>query len=217
VEDFSRIAIIAADITTQSKIEFPRMAELFYDHPEKTNPAEFVRASMSIPFFFHPFRIKNIKSSVERWQKWNDMTGLVASVPQEVMFMDGGIISNFPIDIFHDNSGVPTSPTFGIKMGLDKATTNKNTNVLSMTGSVFNTARYAADDNFLRNNPDFKHLIGYIDTGEHNWLNFGLTEDAQLDLFIRGAQTAANFLKGFDWEKYKLMRGAKKDFYTSFA
>jgi len=215
VEDFSEIAIISADITTQSKIVFPKMAGLFFKDPDTASPADFVRASMSIPFFFHPFRFKNIPKGAEQWQKWNDMTGLVASVPDEVMFMDGGIISNFPIDIFHDNLNIPSAPTFGIKMGLDKVETNANEKVLNLVGSIFNTARFAQDDNFLRKNPDFKNLIGYIDTGEHNWLNFGLTDQAQLDLFIRGARTASEFLKGFDWKSYKEMRKLKKAYYKA--
>jgi len=81
------------------------------------NLYDFVRASMSIPLFFTPFRIKNIPGGIEAWNKWNEATYLCASVPSEVMFMDGGIISNFPIDIFHENMNVPASPTFGIKLG----------------------------------------------------------------------------------------------------
>jgi NTE family protein len=213
-KDFLHLAIIAADITTQSKIVFPEMSELLYANPDKANPADFARASMSIPFFFQPFIISNIPTGVDSWRKWNQMTGLNASIPAEVLFMDGGIISNFPIDIFHNNTKVPDAPTFGVKIGLDKAEINQNKKFFSLIGSVFNTARFSSDDNFLRTNPDFRHLIGYIDTGNHNWLNFGLTDEAKVDLFIRGAQAAATFLKTFNWDKYKKMREIKKELYT---
>lgn len=212
--DLLQLAIIAADITTQSKIVFPEMASLFYTNPEKANPADFARASMSIPFFFHPFRISNIPSGADCWQKWNEKTGLNASVPSEVLFMDGGIISNFPIDIFHTNNKVPDSPTFGVKIGLDKAEINLNKKFFSLIGSVFNTARFSSDDNFLRTNPDFRNLIGYINPGNHNWLNFALTDEAKIDLFIRGAQSASEFLKTFNWEKYKKIRAVKKELYA---
>ncbi len=213
-KDLLDLAIIAADITTQSKIVFPQMSELLYMNPEIANPADFARASMSIPFFFQPFRISNLPSGVDAWRKWNVMTGLNASVPNEVLFMDGGIISNFPIDIFHTNYKVPDAPTFGVKIGLDKASINENKKFFSLIGSVFNTARFSSDDNFLRTNPDFKHLIGYIDPGNHNWLNFGLTDDAKIDLFIRGAQAASVFLKTFNWTKYKEIRKLKKELYV---
>ncbi len=135
--NFTQIAIIAADITTQSKIVFPEMSELLYANPGKANPADFARASMSIPFFFQPFRINKIPTGVDAWRKWNQMTGLNASIPDEVLFMDGGIISNFPIDIFHNNTKVPDAPTFGVKIGLDKAEINKNEKFFSLIGSIF--------------------------------------------------------------------------------
>ena len=211
---WSEIAIVAADISTESKIIFPDMVDMFYAHPEVQNPADFVRASMSIPLFFTPFKISNIPSNRENWELWHKKTGLLTSVPSEVLFMDGGIISNFPIDIFHDNYKVPVCPTFGIKLGVDKNEINKNDKITSIIYSMFNTARYGYDFEFLVKNPDFIKLIGYIDTGSHNWLDFGLTDDAKVDLFIRGARTAAAFLKGFDWDGYKKIRQAKSDYYN---
>ncbi|MBW1657767.1 patatin-like phospholipase family protein [Flavobacterium quisquiliarum] len=215
VDHWSEMAIIAADITTESKIVFPKMVDLFYSNPDVQNPADFVRASMSIPLFFTPFKIKNIPGGVDSWNRWNEATCLRTSVPSEVMFMDGGIISNFPIDIFHENLNVPASPTFGIKLGYDKNEINTNEKFSNLISSMFDTARYGYDAEFLRKNPDFKHLIGYIDTGTHNWLNFNLTEDAKIDLFIRGAQNAADFLNRFNWEEYKKIRKAKSDYYKS--
>jgi len=213
MKDLLYLAIISADVTTQSKFVFPEMSELIYADPAAANPADFARASMSIPGFFQPFRIGNIPTGADLWRKWNDMTGLNASIPPEVLFIDGGIISNFPIDIFHTNNKVPDSPTFGVKIGLDKAKINENTKFFSLLGSVFDTARFSSDDNFLRTNPDFRNLITYINTGDHNWLNFGLSDEAKVDLFIRGAQSAASFLNTFNWEKYKKMREIKKDLY----
>ncbi|MDW8849194.1 patatin-like phospholipase family protein [Flavobacterium sp. MMLR14_040] len=214
-DHWSNMAIIAADITTESKIVFPKMIDLFYSNPDVQNPADFVRASMSIPLFFSPFRIKNIPTGVDAWEKWNEATGLRTSVPSEVIFMDGGIISNFPIDIFHENLNVPASPTFGVKLGYDKNEVNKNEKITNVVSSMFDTARYGYDSEFLIKNPDFKNLIGYIDTGSHNWLNFNMTEDAKIDLFIRGAQKASEFLTKFDWEKYKDIRKAKSKYYRT--
>ena len=212
-KDFARIAIISADITTGSKIVFPEMADLFYANPQLANPADFVRASMSVPMFFHPFRISHIPVSVEQWIKWNTKLGLNTNIPSEVMFMDGGIISNFPISIFHKNDQIPFAPTFGIKIGRDKTVLNKNETVFNMIGSVFNTARFSQDDEFLCNHEDYKHLIGYIDTGNHNWLNFSLSDDNKIDLFCRGAKAASDFIKSFNWDKYKKMRATKLSIY----
>jgi len=32
---------------------------------------------------------------------WNELVGYKGSIPGKVFFVDGGIMSNFPIDIFH--------------------------------------------------------------------------------------------------------------------
>ena len=213
VDHWANLAIVAADITTESKIVFPKMIDLFFEDPDNQNPVDFVRASMSIPLFFTPFRVKNIPNTVENWHRWHKETGLQTSVPSEVLFMDGGIISNFPIDIFHNNFVVPSCPTFGIKLGFDKNEINTNQNIFSVIGSMFDTARYAYDFEFMKNNQDFKHLIGYVDIGAHNWLDFGLSDQAKIDLFIRGARSAAQFLRTFDWEAYKKIRKKKSEYY----
>ena len=48
------LAIIAAEITTETKVEFPKMAHLFWKDVDKVSPALYARASMSIPFFLSP-------------------------------------------------------------------------------------------------------------------------------------------------------------------
>jgi NTE family protein len=214
-DHWSGLAIVAADITTQSKIVFPAMANLFYENPALQSPASFVRASMSIPFFFTPYKISNIPGDPENWERWNSLTGLNTSVPKEVLFMDGGIISNFPIDIFHDNYTIPTAPTFGVKLGYDKNELNKNDKIFGIINAMFNTARFAYDFEFLLKNPDFKHLIANIDTDGHNWLDFGISDEAKIDLFVRGARKAAEFLVAFNWQEYKKVRKQKSEYYKT--
>ena len=48
------LAIIASDITTETKAVFPKHAVLYYENPGEVSPSEFVRMSMSIPVFFQP-------------------------------------------------------------------------------------------------------------------------------------------------------------------
>src|SRR6185436_12590224 len=52
------ITLIASDVTNQTKVEFPFMAKDYWENPDAVNPAEFVRASMSIPVFFEPYVLK---------------------------------------------------------------------------------------------------------------------------------------------------------------
>ncbi len=52
------LAIIASDITTETKAVFPDHTELYYENPGQVSPSEFVRMSMSIPVFFQPKEVK---------------------------------------------------------------------------------------------------------------------------------------------------------------
>ena len=201
-----RIAIISADLTTETKVEFPRMANLYWSDPESENPALFVRASMSIPFFFSPLKIDNIPQGIIAQKNWADTVKFTGTLPQTSFFVDGGILSNFPIDVFHKQNSIPRMPTFGIRLGDNRNMANKISNPTNLFGAMFNASRHLHDYDFLLKNPDYSMLIEKIDIGEHDWLNFGITDDAKLDLFKRGAMAAERFLRQFDWNNYKEIR-----------
>lgn len=197
------LVMIAADITTQTKVEFPRMAKLYWRNPEPVNPAYFARASMSIPFFFYPFTVNECSPNRTLW---SDLAGYEGTLPQRVMFMDGGIMSNFPINVFHQPYRVPTAPTFGAKIGIEGTEPAEITKPSQLLGAVFDAARHTLDSDFIKTNPDYKHLVKMIDTGNHHWLNFTMSHEDKVDLFARGAKAAAEFLCGFNWSKYKAIR-----------
>jgi len=201
-----RIAIISADLTTETKVEFPRMASLYWSDPESENPALFVRASMSIPYFFCPLQIGDIPQGPEAQQNWVNTVKFTGELPPVCFFVDGGILSNFPIDVFHKPNSVPRMPTFGIRLGDNRNMANVISNPTNLFGAIFNSSRHLHDYDFLLKNPDYSLLIEKIDIGEHDWLNFGITDDAKLDLFKRGAIAAERFLRQFDWLKYKNVR-----------
>jgi NTE family protein len=201
-----RLAIISADLTTETKVEFPRMASLYWAKPDQQNPALYVRASMSIPYFFSPVQISNIPGGAEAKKNWADTVSFMGEPPGECFFVDGGILSNFPIDVFHKWNTIPRLPTFGIRLGDNRDNANKISNPTNLFGAMFNSSRHLHDYDFLLKNPDFSLLIEKIDIGDHNWLDFGITDDAKLDLFKRGAIAAERFLRQFDWINYKKVR-----------
>jgi len=201
-----RLAIISADLTTETKVEFPRMASLYWSQPDAVNPAVYVRASMSIPFFFSPLKIDNIPQGPLAKQNWMETVKFMGDLPQVCFFVDGGILSNFPIDVFHKQNTVPRMPTFGVRLGDNRNNANNISNPTNLFGAMFNSSRHLHDYDFLLKNPDYSLLIEKIDIGEHNWLNFGITDQAKLDLFKRGAIAAERFLRQFDWLNYKKIR-----------
>jgi len=201
-----RFSVIASDLTTETKVEFPRMSSLYWKDVDAINPALFVRSSMSVPYFFHPLVIENLPNGPEALDNWRRLAKYYGEVPEKVYFVDGGLMSNFPIDVFHNNSVVPRMPTFGVRLGVDRNLPNKINSPINLFGAMFNSIRHLHDYDFILRNPDYEMLVQQIDIGDHDWLNFGIDNPSKIDLFVRGAQAAVAFLRRFDWEKYKNVR-----------
>jgi NTE family protein len=200
------LALVAADVSTQTKAVFPKMADLYWKNPDAVNPADYVRASMSIPFFFHPFRVNNIPRGTKAMSCWKNYADYELTLPKSCVFIDGGIMSNFPINLFHRPDRVPTAPTFGVKLGVDERKTEDITKPFSLLRVIFDSARFNLDADFIARNPDYRKLVSCIGTGHHHWLNFNMSDSDKIDLFRRGAEEADRFLRGFDWQEYKEIR-----------
>lgn len=201
-----RLAIITSDVTTETKVEFPKMAPLYWGDWEQRNPAIYVRASMSIPYFFYPLRVIDIPQGENAIDTWSRLANYTGSLPAESVFVDGGIMSNFPINLFHRHDREPSAPTFGVKLGTDRRSPHAISSPLVLGGAMFDAARHCLDYDFIANNPDYKKLVTYIDTKKHNWLNFEISDDDKIDLLLEGARAASYFLLKFDWEAYKNIR-----------
>lgn len=206
------ITFIASELVTQNKIQFPAMCNLFRreEDIDTLQPAGFVRASMSIPLFFESYYINDIPcaepSVIAEWQKLGE-----DDPPTTARFVDGGILSNFPIDLFYNPKViVPRLPSFGIDLDTSKpGDTSKHAGTWSLGGyfyRMFNTIRSYYDKDFLLKNRFFKKGIGTIFLADFNWLNFFLSDKDKIKMFVLGANAASKFLEEFDWDDYKHQR-----------
>jgi NTE family protein len=231
------IKLVATEVTTTSKIVFPEMAGLFFFEPDGVSPAAFVRASMSVPYVFEPFRVYPLPNDQAARDAWARHAGYRGEIPREAVFLDGGLMSNFPISLFHSHTGgVPRLPTFGVKLGRSRIAPKRIGGPLALAGAMFSASRQASDLDFLWRNPDFQHLIAEIDLDRDrdgdddvHWLNFHLTAQQKIHLFAAGVEAAETFLlgdrppgtpgalplppgrspaKAFDWASYKAIRAA---------
>lgn len=203
-----KISFITSEITTHSRIELPRMADLYWEDPDSASPAEFVHASLAVPYFFYPLEKENIPRAGGRadgnWIKYASFSG---TIPDRVKFVDGGLLSNFPIDVFHINA-VPSRPTFGARLSAFRDEFAPTPSFLKYSGAIVSTMRQIHDYEVILRNPDYKQLICNIDADkEFNWLDFNMSPEKQQQLFILGARKALAFLQKFDWNNYKEIRG----------
>jgi NTE family protein len=202
------LTLITCDIMSERKIEFTRMWDLYWKNAEDVHPGDFVRASMSIPFFFEAYTLTGIRqnSSAGKWKEHLNWENSKEIIPDTVQFIDGGTLSNFPINVFY-NPGypVPRMPTFGIRLqdGVLDAADRSPGSFFSYIASLFATIRFNFDRDFITKNRAYNMGVRSIDVQDHSWLNFFMKENEKVELFRKGAAAAAAFLKSFDWVKYK--------------
>ena len=197
--------LVTADLTTSTKVVLPEMAPLYWKNPDDVNPAMFARASMSIPGFFQPMEVSGVSKIVNSTENWKTLCSFEGKIPDKITFSDGGLLSNFPISLFHIR-GVPNAPTFGARLGSQARIVEEIDSVWSYIGNLFSSLRHYSDYDFIYKNPDYRRLIAYIPTTGHNWLNFNMSDEEKLTLFKKGMRSAQRFLEDFDWPAYKEIR-----------
>jgi NTE family protein len=206
------VRFITAELVSQNKIEFPRMWNLFTTEADALHPARFVRSSMAIPIFFESHIIPDIPRHDPRVQKaWDVHFGISKEedIPHVARFVDGGMLSNFPVNIFYNpRVSEPRLPTFGIN--LDDAEPDELDGIDAHTwglggyfGRLLNTMRFYYDKDFMMKNKVFSQGVGTVKLAGFNWLNFFLSDDDKKAMFARGAEAACEFLLRFDWAQYK--------------
>ncbi len=215
----SEYVVIATDINAKIKVELPTMANLYWSEEElkHSSPAEFVRASMSVPFFFEPLqkRIDKDDDSVKyAWRFW--MNTKPENIYPVGVFIDGGSISNFPIDLFHMNDVFyPRMPLFGVQLTSKSETDTEKGKTsaeimktpFSYAGNMINTLKGFNDKSFLTKHTFYRlYSIQTVDCGTSSWLNFFMKREEKEQLFNAGFLAALDFLNQFDWKKYKAER-----------
>jgi NTE family protein len=189
------LVIVSSDITHGLKVEFPGMHKMYWGDDYSISPAKYVRASMSVPLFFKPFQV-DLNPSFTIQQEWSKLLKVQKNLEKFALFVDGGLLSNFPINVFYNpDMPVPRKPTLGIKLEYeDDSMQTDIKNLLDFGGSIINTMRYFYDRDFALKHDIYQKTVRSIDTGKIHWLNFNLSDEEKIELFFRGALTATIFL-----------------------
>lgn len=188
-----RLVVTASDVTRGELVYLPWDYERAYGlEPGRQRVVDAVRASMSIPFFYEPVT-------------------LTGRAGRRSTLVDGGVLSNFPIDIFDRTDGRPPRwPTFGVKLlpllPMEAATLLPLAGLfthgpVALAADLAMTAVVGRDQAHLAK-PWVRSRTMQVDSAGTNPLDFGLTRAQARALFENGRAAATRFLAEWDWEDY---------------
>ena len=189
-----RLVVTVADVTTGQLVRLPWDYDRVYGlDPDEQPVADAVRASMSIPFFFRPVQLTSA-------------AGLTSTL------VDGGLLSNFPIDSLDRTDGKrPRWPSFGITLlpnlpdGNDKVIPPLA--ALRLLGAphlledVITTMVVGRDQAYL-NQPWVDARAIRVDATDVGFLDFDITDAEVQAQYRKGHAAAERFLAGWDWAAY---------------
>ncbi|MEU8378977.1 patatin-like phospholipase family protein [Streptosporangium sp. NPDC048865] len=188
------LVVTATDVTLGQLVRLPWDYRSVYGvEPGKQLVVDAVRASMSIPFFFEPVTITNPETELSS------------------TLVDGGVLSNFPIDTLDRPDGKePRWPTFGVKL---LPALRNDALRLPLVGtprvpavrllmSLIGTAIVGHDQTRF-NQPWVKARTIEVDTETVGITDFDLSDEQKLLLHDNGRAAAATFLDSWNWDEYR--------------
>ncbi len=189
-----RLTVTVTDVTTGQLVRLPWDYRRVYGlDPDEQLVADAVRASMAIPFLFHPVTLKTADG-------------------QACTLVDGGVLSNFPIDTFDRPDGAePRWPTFGVTVvpylpapsaeQLIPGLSLLNFGRPSLLESLITTMLVGHDQAYL-SQPWVKVRAIQVDSTEVGVLDFDISRGEAQALYEKGYAATTEFLSGWDWPGY---------------
>ncbi len=174
-----KLVVVASDITGGRLARLPWDYSRYGLNADDQMVADAVRASMSIPFFYEPVKLGG------------------------QFLVDGGMLSNFPINLFDKT---PDWPTFGIKLAA-KPDANMVANPIHNTfdfAKALLATMINAHDQMHIDDPATEARTMFVETFKIKATDFDITAEEQTKLYESGQDAAVKFLKTWsftDWRK----------------
>jgi NTE family protein len=172
-----RLVVHTSDISRGALVRLPWDYPYYGKDPAAMRVVDAVRASMSIPFFFRPVSFPTPDG--------------------KVTWVDGGMLSNFPITVFDRTDGLPNRwPTWGVKLSARPAAVQ----VDHAAGNDFQLAKSCIQtlltgwDRYHLDDENVTARTVFVDCGSISSTNFAITPAQQSQLFVAGGSAATAYL-----------------------
>jgi NTE family protein len=174
-----RLVVHTSDISRGALVRLPWDYPHYGQDPAAMRVVDAVRASMSIPFFFRPVTFKTPAG--------------------KVTWVDGGMLSNFPITVFDRTDGKPGRwPTWGVKLSARPSSVQVDRpadNDFELAIACLQTL-LAGWDRYHLDDENVTARTVFVDTGSVSAIDFGITATQSGQLYATGRAAGTAFLDG---------------------
>jgi NTE family protein len=188
------LVVMATDVTFGRLLRLPWDYGLLGLDPDEQLVADAVRASTAIPLYFEPAVVRDPASG------------------DETILVDGGVLSNYPIEIFdRTDARPPRWPTLGIKVlpGLPAGDPQLFGDLVlpplppvKLLERVVATAIVGHDQTYLQR-PCVRRRTVQVDTSAVGLVEFGASREQRETVAANGVAAVDAFLATWDWERFK--------------
>jgi NTE family protein len=180
-----KLMVTAADVTTGELLRLPQDYRRYGLEPNDQFVADAVRASISVPYLFEPCKLRHADGT-------------------ESLLVDGGLVSNYPLDAFNRTDGSSARwPTFGATV-LPKLPAGDIELIPELSAlrlipgfhyleSLIVTAAFGRDQGYLEQ-PWISRWSIAVDSLGVNPFDFSIGSDVKEHLYESGRAAATAFL-----------------------
>jgi NTE family protein len=184
-----RLAVIVADVSRGQLVRLPWDYADYGLDPDCQLVADAVRASASVAFYFKPYRLRWAPPSTNR-----------------SLLLDGGAVSDFPVEIFDRTDGKPPLwPSFGVMLSTrpdPKKLRNDVRNTLGLALALLDTT-VSGNDRVHLADPGVAARTIFVDTDDVRAEDFGLDAATRRMLYDNGRRAAESFLTMWNFDDYR--------------
>ena len=173
------LVVTASDLSRRRLVRIPWDLPNYGVDPDEFSVPRAVRASSAVPFVFEPVQV-------------SDST-----------WVDGGLLSSFPVQLFDSSEDRPRWPTFGIRLSAPpgRPPTHQIRGPLSLAFGALETLISDQDAAYVDDPCTVRRTI-FVPAESVGTLDFDITAQERDALYNRGLHAAQQFLEAWDYPEY---------------
>lgn len=190
-----RLLVHVSDITRGRLVRLPWDYPAYGHDPDREDPVEAVRASMSIPFIFEPVHFASREALVEVPAPGGGTRSLHFAAGRQT-WVDGALLSKFPVHAFDRADGGPSRwPTIGVRLSSwqsEYPATEACDSALDVALHCLRTVMSEWDDLAAHERVDARTV--FVDNAGVATTDFDISRELNDRLFLNGVEAATRFV-----------------------